>query len=174
DADAELWRFWSAKEAAFKALVKAIGVRPLARQLAVTPGQNKRHGSVSFDEHKLSLRWDRVGAALHCVAEYGMSTSHDAVASAGHPSLSNASMTNREACTGTNEHSAAVRELAKQLFREAAPHRDGRLEILRETRDDAGPLGPPRLFVDASKLDDWDVSLSHHGRYVAAALSTKI
>ncbi|HUO86978.1 MAG TPA: hypothetical protein VM617_06275, partial [Thermoanaerobaculia bacterium] len=70
-------------------------------------------------------------------------------------------------CAATAE-SQAVRRLAKALAREAGL---GPVEIVRERR--GARLGPPRLYARAAAapLAGWDLSLSHDGRFGAAALA---
>ncbi len=180
NGDEILWCLWSAKESAYKVLQKAFGVSPTARSLEVS-GLDSATGKVSWQTREVRFRWNRRPEYIHCVAWFAPDAGRDpgaAVtmrsASLTDPLMQSARLTRAEAISAHNPASAAARQLAKDLLRDRSFAELPALsldtvEILRQPADRG--WAPPEIYANGSVLADWDVSLSHHGRFAAAAVS---
>lgn len=189
DPERMLWMLWSAKEAAFKVARKLRADLPFAHRrfeawldapadgdLGRASGGVRLHGWRDLGFSWLPVEWRATGALVHCVArsvaERASSVRHAVAALAAQDAGGAASavdeLTRRERDGARTAESRRVRRLAKALAREAGL---GRVEIVRERR--GALLGPPRLYAPAAAapLAGWDLSLSHDGRFVAAALA---
>lgn len=174
--DRHLWSLWSAKEAAYKVLTKAVGMRPSARSLEVS-GADGNAGSVVCGDLRLEVEWSHAEDSIHCISWWTAAAEARTPRTAldwavgqrgwgwGHLPLSP-----DEEATAGNEHSAAVRQLAKALLRRHV-HGGGSLEVLRPTIRKRH--GPPTFAVAGKPYPDWDVSLSHHGCFFAAAIGSR-
>jgi hypothetical protein len=190
DPERMLWMLWSAKEAAFKVVRKLRADLPFAHRrfeawadATAADGDGGRssggvrlHGWRGLGLSWLPVEWRATGSLVHCVArsvaERASSVRHAAVAVAaretGRCTADGEELTRRERDGARTPESQRVRRLAKALAREAGL---GLVEIVRERR--GALLGPPRLYARAAAvpLAGWDLSLSHDGRFVAAALA---
>lgn len=189
DPDRMLWMLWSAKEAAFKVARKLRADLPFAHRrfeawldAAAADGDGGRasggvrlHGWRGLGLSRLPVEWRATGSLVHCVArsvaERASSVRHAAVAVAARETglcTADGELTRRERDGVRSDESRHVRRLAKALARQAGL---GLVEIVRERR--GALLGPPRLYAPAAAvpLAGWDLSLSHDGRFVAAALA---
>lgn len=177
DPHRRLWALWAAKEAAFK----------IARKLDPSAGFVPRRFVVKLRgptgwiclpsplgvTRSVVVHWTTTPSYLHAVALLdegrggSVSARVCALARFGELELSRLPLTSREASTVRSRESAVVRLLAKELAGESGA---GDVEVVRR----ATPAGtsPPRLygFGDRLPLGGWDVSLSHDGRFAAAAL----
>ena len=186
--DEGLWRRWAAKEAAYKAIAKRFGASPTPRALGVrwdTIGHRaSTDGHIEWRGHSVAVRWEVDADKVHCVAWIATPTALErvdefdeecristAAERADAPRLRSASLTPREAVSARNESSAAVRQLARELIVRRTQDVDGSrsIEFVRERGTQRG-FGPPRVVIDGRYSAAWDVSLSHHGRFVAAAV----
>jgi hypothetical protein len=179
--DSLLWQLWSAKESAHKVIIKAFGQSATPRSLRVEAdgawAESPLLGWVTWSGKRIPLRWNRDAERVHCVAWWSEGVSdaptpavESRVERADHPRLRTAELTAREAVTARNEHSAAVRALARDMIDEgdARSSANPRPEILRPV--DSRGHGPPALWRAGERMAGHDLSLSHHGRYVAVAL----
>lgn len=178
--DEILWRLWSAKESAYKVLQKAFGVSATARSLEVS-GLDSEAGRVSWQTREVRFRWNRGPGYVHCVAWLAPNAACDPAAavtmrsaSLTDPLMQSARLTRGEAISAHNPASAAGRRLAKDLLRDRSFAELPTLsldtvEILRQPADRG--WAPPEIYANGTVLADWDVSLSHHGRFAAAAVS---
>ncbi len=180
-SDSLLWQIWSAKESAYKVIDKAFGKSPTPRSMEVEPNrpwkQAPTTGTVHWSGHQIPVLWDIDTDRVHCMAwrSEGSTKAKPSELSfrveAGARSwLREASLTPREALTAKNAGSAAVRALAREMVDGAdrACQTASRTEILRAV--DSRGYGAPSLWRDDGRMDGYDLSLSHHGRYVAVAL----
>ncbi len=170
-----LWRLWAAKESAFKVVKKMFGTSPSAKNLVVRGGdmEEEQLGVVDTDHGPIYVRWTVDSEFIHCVAWWPQGGEAErriasAVRPANDPSLEMQSLTPREAWSAKNPASVAVRSIARSLM----PYNGtaiAELEIIRESTEQG--FGPPRFERDGRILPGYDLSLSHHGRFVAAAVS---
>lgn len=168
---------WSAKEAAYKALKKA---RP---EQVFAPGRWRvdtaalrtagvvHHGRIAIDARTvLALRWRRHRHWLHCLALLGPAPAVLDSAVCTVRMLGNdrprAAFTARERAGFVSAESAAVRRLAKRLLRRHGLHA---VEIVRTPQGRS--LSPPRVLCAGAPVPGTDLSLSHDGRFVAAAVA---
>lgn len=193
DPDRMLWTLWAAKEAAFKVARKLCADLPFAhRRLEAwldepvrgeaagrATGRVRLHGWPAVGLEWLQVEWRTTRQLVHCVARTGCmpgseggrpASVHAAVAPGDAEPAGDrraAVLTRRERDGARTAESRRVRRLAKALAREAGL---GPIEIVRQRRD--GILDPPRLYARSAAvpLPGWDLSLSHDGRFVAAAL----
>jgi hypothetical protein len=189
DPDRMLWMLWAAKEAAFKVARKLRADLPFAPPRfeawldptapdgdGVRPSGGVRlHGWRGLGLSWLPVEWRATDSLVHCVArsvaERASSVRYAAVAVAAREMdryTAGGELTQRERDGVRSDESRHVRRLAKALARQAGL---GLVEIVRERR--GALLGPPRLYAPAAAapLAGWDLSLSHDGRFVAAALA---
>jgi len=146
------WSLWAAKEAAYKCTKK------LAPETCFSPArfavrlETSLTGSVDFGSRRLRVALFSEGDALHAVAT-----------DAGDPErvalrvVSELAAAEAPACA-----SQAVRALARDAAAAILGCAPGELELTREGR-------VPRLRRRGAK-HELDLSLSHHGRFLAAAL----
>jgi len=172
--DTTLWLLWAAKEAAYKVICKLSNISPVARSLRVV-GLSHRHAhhggaQVRWRDLELPIRWNRSADYVHCVAWWPKPRERDLQTSIRSVVDSiDASHNSRAALSQhwpASASSVAVRSMARELFKALS---DLPIEIIRRP----GPrgLGPPRFCLNGRPLSGWDLSLSHHGRYLAAAVS---
>jgi phosphopantetheinyl transferase (holo-ACP synthase) len=146
----DLWALFAAKEAAYKALVK-LGASPGFghRSLRVAPGR----ASVTWRSLRLELSVGGDDEHVHAVAW-----------SAG--AAPTARVVRSDACDG---ESARARAVLRALVAEHLGCEPGSLDVVREPAPLAWDgFGPPRIARCGATLDV-DVSLSHDGRFAAAA-----
>jgi phosphopantetheinyl transferase (holo-ACP synthase) len=142
------WRLWAAKEAAYKCLKK------LAPETRFSPARfavrldGETSGTVEAGGRRLRVALFREGDALHAVA----SDESD-------PGAALIALAER---SGEEDASRAVRALAREAAAAELGCRPEELSIEREGRR-------PRLRRRGG-LPELDLSLSHHGRFLAAAL----
>ncbi len=161
--DRALWTLWSAKESAHKLIFKMFGVSSLARELSVSiEPLAANQGRVRWRDHVLSVRWDHTDEYVHCVA-LAPSGSWSARPIAWAVEEAAAEQTSRSAPSSPSE---AVRSLARRLFADLGVSSSPELGIVRARV--GGDLQPPRLHRRGEPVADCDLSLSHHGRFVAA------
>jgi phosphopantetheinyl transferase (holo-ACP synthase) len=144
-----LWCLFAAKEAAYKALSKLRGVRFVPRAFEVDESLTR----VRHAELELKLRVFDGAEFVHALAFAG----------------DREPLWDSQECRSPST-SAEVRALVCRL---AASYLRERREAFAVVRDALGRAwdgyGPPRLLL-RGRSAGLDVSLSHHGRYVACAL----
>lgn len=165
---------WSAKEAAYKAAKK---VQPT---LVFAPGRwqltcsnlqlhdGRQCGSVLIAEQPpITVCWHHDAHWLHCLAVLGEGSEPiDSAVMALPDCTPAAAFSERERDSFSRAPSAAVRTLAKRLLAQRGIHDS---EIVRQRSD--GRLLPPQVFSHGVARDDIQLSLSHDGDYVAAAIA---
>lgn len=172
---------WSAKEAAYKALKKArpeqvfapgrwqvdTAALPKSDRLLRTAGV-VHHGCIAIDARTVvALCWRRHRHWLHCLALLGPApTVLDSAVCTLDQERPQAAFTARERAGFVSAESAAVRRLAKRLL-----HRHGlhAVEIVRPPQGRS--LSPPRVLCAGAPAPGTDLSLSHDGRFLAAAVA---
>jgi len=188
----ELWALWSAKEAAFKVVSKLLGAPPpfAHRSFGVRwqegPGSPAgRSGQVRWADLAIAVLVRPGPGLLHAVAwadaEGGSALAPPAAFAAAldepaspwsgpHEALLSR-LTAREAEAVHHRASAAVRLAARRALAEALAVDEARLEIVCAP----GPTGrrPPSLLLDGSP-QGVDLSLSHHGGWIAWALGPSL
>lgn len=174
DGDARFATLWSAKEAAYKALKKARPEQVFApgrwqvETAALDAAGEVHRGRIAIDDRTvLTLCWRRRRHWLHCLAVLGPPPAilDAAVRTLGH-GRPRATFTERERAGFVCAESAAVRALAKRLLRRRGLDP---VEIVRTPQGRS--LSPPRVLCDGAEAPGTDLSLSHDGRFVAAAVA---
>jgi phosphopantetheinyl transferase (holo-ACP synthase) len=175
--DTLLWQLWAAKESAYKIVAKVFGTSPPARALSVRAGgtTDGELGFVDTAQGPIQVRWTVEPQFVHCVAWWPHTAPADAqcrivsgVQSAQEAGVVKTRLSRHERLSARNTDSGAVRSLAKALFArddEAV----GELEIIRDCTDSG--FGPPHFQRHGRLLPGTDLSLSHHGRFVAAVVT---
>ncbi|MEM9056841.1 MAG: 4'-phosphopantetheinyl transferase superfamily protein [Pseudomonadota bacterium] len=164
-APLRLWALWAAKEAVFKALAKRDATLPfvqrafevsLAAGSALTArrpaAQGAALGAVTHGAARIAVRWRWTAQWLHCETVVDNALSRVCALDEDRPAPDAAS--------------AAVRRLAVGLL--------ARLGVPAARIDRAPGRGrgrPPHVVRDERVLAGCEVSLSHDGRFVAAAVS---
>lgn len=195
--DLVLWTFWAAKESAYKILSKLRSSPPIFAYRSFTCEWTPRHGQHTAVIRQLHvtcpavharnghacapLRVDiHVATDTHCVHTYGtpnrcpessaywtmvgkkrldQSAKASCVAAQMLRGFSDAERCSIQSRASTEVRIAAKAALARRLNMEA-----GRLQIIRPTRNKKPQ--PPYLLVDGAP-GGIDISLSHHGEWVA-------
>jgi hypothetical protein len=175
-ADALLWAFWAAREAAYKAVSKAApgissapGRYPAAMVFCYRGNRPESGtGQVSTPAGVVPVRIVFSAEWVHCVAW------------AGFPENLRANYFDANIIYGIQEiasdrrpvwvrESAAARNAATERISEALNMNPDDIRIRREP----GPQGsgPPRVYIKDEKTP-MDISLSHDGRFAAYAFET--
>jgi len=184
DPDLLLWSIWAAKETAYK-IIKKIdpgftlsykGIEVDAAPIE-TQSKNDLHGKadgfVSIDGFTYAIRWMWTKHYVNCI---GVSENHHAAIGGTSSSVRNVddqlfcsqsttSLTQRELSSCFSEESIRARFLAKNLLKE---HGITKVEIIRERHDNR--FGPPLLASRGNLAKTADISLSHDGEWISAAL----
>jgi phosphopantetheinyl transferase (holo-ACP synthase) len=146
----DLWSLFAAKEAAYKALVK-LGDCPGFGHRAIRVAPDL--ASVAWRDRRLTLRVSGDGEHVHAVAWIG-------------DLRPIARVLRMEGLGGEGERARAV---LRELVATAIGCAPGELEVVRDPVPGAWDgYGPPRLVRSGAPVDA-DVSLSHDGRFAAAA-----
>lgn len=164
------WLFWAAKEAAYKAAKQQddrVSFRPSRFVVRIDEPaeggalrlEGGAHGRVEHGERRFRLCVDADGERVHAVAvAEGIA---DVAAHEGAPAPWAARVRRLEGEAGRGAQSRAVRELALGLAAEQLGCAVEALAIVSEER-------VPRLLVRGAP-SPLRLSLSHHGRFLAAA-----
>ncbi|HEX9885423.1 MAG TPA: 4'-phosphopantetheinyl transferase superfamily protein [Longimicrobiales bacterium] len=176
DPDHSLWVQWAAKEAAFKVVSKVLGTPPSFRHTDFRVEFSEEGlGAVAYGE--LLIPFDDIPTfasdRIHVLAWSGSRSVAEgeleigiAVLDPDEPSPE-ARLSERERASVHSTASAWVRVHAREHAARLLGAEEGGLEIVC----DPGPSGrvPPRLLAGGEPIPV-DVTLSHHGRFVAWAL----
>lgn len=152
-----LWSIWSAKETAFKIAKKQNSKTIFCHKAFCVhnPPQRygKQNGHVNHHERIYAVHWYANCRHVHCVG-----ASHD-----GEVYFCIAPLDEK-----AEDESKKVRCLAKDLLLNSF-HK--KAEIVRINED--GKLSPPTFISNTHSIDDIDLSLSHDGNFIAAAVGRK-
>ncbi len=185
--DVELWSLWACKEAAYKTATKLRGSPPVFQHAAFgvrwdgpRPTGETGTGRVDYDRWSIPVTVLRRRGVIQAVAYtqhqrkdvyeeivLGLELLDDLQTRWGQPlDQLLTHFSSREADAVRSRPSAAVRMGARADLASMMRIDESRIEIVC----DPGLPGrrPPRVFVDGSPADA-DVSLSHHGRWIAWA-----
>jgi len=172
DPDCTLWRAWGAKEAAFKVVSKLEGAPPPFNHVRFRVAESEPGtGVVSYGAMDTPFREEPGGAGEYV---------HIAAWSPGEASLLEATveplpqgpppievLTDRERRAVHSPASGWVRVRARAAVAQLLRVAERDVEIVCAP----GPPGRaiPRLFL-RGEPGEWDISLSHHGRFLAWAV----
>jgi phosphopantetheinyl transferase (holo-ACP synthase) len=162
-----LCRLWTAKESAYKLAQRDDWDLGLAHARFVVDVDAAR---VRWGARLIRVRWQEAADWLACVAWSG--DDPDAACATVEPVAPSTILSARERASAGEPPSVAVRVLAKRLVAERLGLDARELEIVRPPRA-AGhgrAFGPPEVWWRGVGLPSVTVSLSHDGRYVAAAV----
>ena len=177
--DRDLWSRWAAKESVWKVVVKTHGERLMPRQLHVDAAEfgNQSTAEVHCRCGVFPVQFGINDDYIHCVAWSPESKSKaartfriaHAVAGNEDDSAAFSRLSTGERKSARSTGSSAARRLAKRLL---CQNLDGiNEEDLQIVRDEiAAGFGPPRFIGPSGKTTTYDLSLSHHGRFIAAAV----
>ena len=159
----DLWVLWSAKEAAFKAWSR---VHP---GLVFAPSRfevDPEAGVVQGAGGVCPVEWDRAPGRVHCLACVAPEGPRPNVAWKAEP-MDPVWPEPRDPDGPPSPESRCARALAGRLLAEAG---FGGAVLRREERGAHRP-GPPLVLVEGQVLENVQVSLSHDGAWVAAAVA---
>jgi phosphopantetheinyl transferase (holo-ACP synthase) len=189
-----LWKAWSAKETAFKIVSKLRdGVVFAHRRFEVVPSDALepertagealgQWASVYFDDLEIRVRWEMARDYIHCIGQLARHADADAfstereVQTRSRPVLAGivreghdlpGALSRAEQASVYSTASERARLLARQLMDRWEQYLEG-AEIVRLWR--AWGWSPPVISRQGRPVAGFDVSLSHDGRFVAAAL----
>jgi phosphopantetheinyl transferase len=178
-----LWRLWAAKEAAYKVVSKLRGAPPpfVHAAFRVDPGDGaalEPFGSVAWEDVRVAVHWHQLPERIGAVAWSGLAAEEpvewgwggqlqlDPAPTASLDVLLER-MTTRERRPVHSRASAVVRIVARSALALALAVDESRVQVVCSD----GPKGrtPPEVLLDDEPAGV-DVSLSHHGRWLAWAL----
>jgi phosphopantetheinyl transferase (holo-ACP synthase) len=182
DPAVALWAFWAAKEAAYKVASKLRGAPPVFAHaaFAVTwrdTGPEGWVGRVAYEELEIPVVVARSGTVIHAVATFGAGVESVLLGSerlGDPPEAWNTRLvellprfTEREVDAVHSLPSAAVRIRARTVLAAVLAAEEVAVEIVC----DPGVTGrrPPRVLLHG-RAAPADVSLSHHGSWIAWAV----
>ncbi len=194
DPDLALWRLWSAKEAAYKAAYKAAGKTVADLVFAHRSFEvDANDGVVRYGDQVFSVAWHHGPGWLHCLAlettadataDHAIwevaalmpgpqSSNVEAAATAARtqsvaPAQPSARPSATRSTTPSTTPSAQVRALACRMLARAGW---ADAAIVRPLGTTAARPGPPEAHIGGERLEGVEVSLSHDGQWVAAALA---
>lgn len=180
DRHTALWAMWAAKEAAFKVVGKIhpeLGFSPrkylIGNLLFDSFRQNKiAAGTINYNHYFISVRWFITCDYVHCTALWTNRTGlpvklRSAIGNAEDKllPLEADDFSTREMLSVRSDQSRQVRRLTKQLLS------DNGVKNVEIVRDSIGErLSPPYVLQDNARCEKYDVSMSHHGRFIAASI----
>ena len=183
DPDATLWRLWTAKEAAFKVVSKVRGAPPAFVHAAFrvdlpSPLTKSGVGSVEWEEISVSIQWHEMpgrtaalawnGAAADAPPEWAWGAAADLDPEPTAPmDVLLLKLSERERPPVHSRNSALVRLAARAALARGLGVDEARIEVVCGE----GPKGrvPPEALIDG-RAAPADVSLSHHGQWLAWAI----
>ena len=178
-----LWKTWAAKEAAFKIASKLREGVVFAHHAFEVEGLSAgERARVRFDGLEFRVRWETALDYVHCIGQYARERAADAydrrntveggldwrrfftsIAREGQPLDGALSRAEQESVYSTA--SARARLLARRLMERWDVQGAEIVRLWQSWR-----LGPPVVALEGTPLAAFDVSLSHDGRFVAAAV----
>jgi len=170
DPDIYLWCLWSAKESAYKILKKVIPDLVFSHSLFEVQRNCKEVGIVTYKKYSIPVKWFYNESWIHCIGTYSNNCSSPKIlewAVVESDSVdTDFEFTTGEVASIYSKESMAVRELAKKTLLENSL---SDIEILRFPQGIR--FGPPEIWKNGSVLEDWDISMSHDGRFVSALIA---
>ena len=179
-----LWKTWAAKETAFKiaSKLRREGVIFAHRAFEVEPEAPNRPARVRFEDLEIGVRWELARDYVHCIGhlarERATALAERATAGDGGPAWRrlfasvvhegqsmDGALSGAEQASVYSTASARARLLARRLMERWDLQG---AEIVRVWR--TWGWGPPVVAREGAPLPAFDVSLSHDGRFVAAAI----
>lgn len=179
NATLTLWCLWSAKETAYKIVLKRDVNTLFAKKKFVVDAPTSfddstlMQGTVQYEGMMMPVQWSLTKRYLHCIGgwpqdEIALADVATSVLMEDDPKLNEIALTETELASVRNDPSKSARQLAKQLLLERGFEN---VEIIRQQMD--GYLKAPRIWINGEQLQQSTLSLSHHGQFVAAAVWTK-
>ena len=183
DPNATLWRLWAAKEAAYKVVSKVRGKPPAFMHAAFRvdpPGTFSKDdfGRVRWEDISMVIHWHQVPGRIVALAWNGLILDQSVEWSWGAVDELDpepgapieailARLTERERGPVHSRSSALVRLAARSALASGLGVEERRLEVVCGE----GPKGrmPPEALLDGQAAPA-DVSLSHHGKWLAWAI----
>lgn len=176
NATLTLWCLWSAKETAYKIVLKRDVNTLFAKKKFVVEApisfndSGLFQGTVQYEDMTMPVQWSRTEHYLHCTGgwpqdEIALSDVETSVLLEDDPKLNEVELTQNELASVRNDTSKSARQLAKHLMMERGFKN---VEIIRQQMD--GYMKAPRIWINGEQLKESTLSLSHHGQFVAAAV----
>jgi phosphopantetheinyl transferase (holo-ACP synthase) len=176
-----LWCLWAGKETAFKAVSKLTDPPVFSHRRfkhKIFDWQSSRsgitaEGTVAYENYKTRISWHANQKVIHAVGKLSDNDRQPVCEIySGYSDIQSVEQstkfTSAERESIRFPEAALVRSKCKKAISATTGFAVDRLQILRPVRDNK--LLPPYLLVD-DKPSDIDISLTHHGRWVAWAYS---
>lgn len=189
-----LWQLWAAKEAAYKVICKMQKPRPvfahaqfmvdLKESVELGLFSNIVHATVKFRATLIEVQYDDGPDYIHAIAyspfgsgldEFEFHAGKRATSSADLSLLDDhdwlqSNFTEDELLSCVRSESALVRYFTKKSIASRLNINEAKMQIIRPQIPDN--YQPPYLLV-SGRRSEVNISLSHHGRYVAWAFSAR-
>ncbi len=174
-----LWYMWSAKESAYKVAKKYCCETVFSPQQFIvnrisSASNTAVSGWVAYKGMDIPVCWQHRSTYIHCVGVWPDQTATFDEIVVGIEDLSSTKRVAKDQLSRQETESIhslpsqRVRQLAKQLL---ADHGLNDVEIIRHRV--GSRWGPPRLWRDNQVVAECNLSLSHHGQFIAAAVRIK-
>ncbi|MBU0505643.1 4'-phosphopantetheinyl transferase superfamily protein [bacterium] len=168
--DRILWSFWAAKETAYKVAKKLDPNTVFSHNKFEVDYESK---AVRFGELIIPVDWVQNKDYIHCLgyhADYGfgfdsIETKVLKISDLFFDGCDEALFSKEEKLSIKSKESFCARFLAKDMLQ-----RQGYIDIEIIRRKTGMSYGPPMVFQSKKQIEDIDVSLSHHGEWVAVAI----
>lgn len=168
-----LWMLWAAKESIYKIATKMGPVIFSHQEFSIEDSAFKKMAKLSpsgrfsasahIKSQEIFVIWEWTEEYVHCLARAGVGNSTSAVELC---TDSGTLLTEREKESVHSIASQEVRVLAKNLLRKSSKLKE--IEIIRTKKGEK--FLPPTIFDSGMLIPGLDLSLSHDGRFIAAAV----
>ncbi|NNF16976.1 MAG: 4-phosphopantetheinyl transferase family protein [Gammaproteobacteria bacterium] len=174
DRHLAFWALWAAKEAAYKALTKdQPELAFIHRHFVVeseTPLTSSEHrttatGQVCHGRQKIPVLWEWTPDWIHCITTSSAEPARYSVGTIRKLG-SNASFVKMQQSGNLSDESIAARLLALSLLAQS-----GWNDVQVDRPAIGQHRGPPRIMQSGNVLANLQISLSHDGRFAAAAVA---
>lgn len=171
-----LWKIWSGKEAAYKVIKKLYPKTVFSHSKFVVhfDSNYKSSGSLTYEGKHISLIWNSSDNWIHSVAIEKENEKHLEILEYDIKPLSQVSISTKgfsfkELESTYSSESAGVRNLTKSIMEK---HMIEDAKIIRFPLNKK--FSPPELYLSEIPLKNWDLSMSHDGKYVSCAVSKSL
>lgn len=167
----ELWKLWSAKEAAFKIVKKILPEAIFEHRQFIVNVLSDLHGQVTYHTYQISVSWAHAHQWIYCQGVYcpdicGQGIIIHRLGQIDDVTELKLDFSPAELSSIYSQESKGVRTLAKLLLKEFWPDM---VEIIR--RPLAQKFAPPEIWSQGECKSSWDISMSHDGKYLSCVIA---
>ena len=164
------WSLWSAKESAYKILKKVLPELVFSHSKFEVKLSEENIGLVKYKDFSIAVEWFYNESWIHCIATYSPGNAKPTCLKWDVAETSsidtNQLFSAQEETSIYSEESKAVRKFAKDILSKNSL-KD--IEIIRFPQ--GVRFGPPEIWKNGNPLNEWDISMSHDGRYSSVLIA---